>query len=747
MAVSLPASPIVEKQSFARKLPWGALLAMLLTLPALWVLARPGFFVSHDGRFHVYRIAALANAWQDGVLYPRLFPEFGFGYGQAVLNFYSPLSYYPGALLASLGLSPAAAAEITLALSFLLAALAAYGYGRYLLEDAGPDLATAAGVLAAVVYIYTPYHLADAYVRGAIPEHAAFIFPPLILWAYTAAFRKNAPWPPMLWGTLAWVGLVLTHNLTALILAPVVAVLLLVLAGWTRHWRRLFGAMGTLALAIGISAAYWLPVLLESRTVGLALGPSRGYAEHWLNAATVLRRAVSYFVNAPDTLGRIYPLSWFALALTAVVAVLLLLRWRQRRLPAAWPLILFHWGVAVFAMLMTTVVSAPVWDLLKPILGNLQYPWRFLVLEALGLLGLAAALPALLPRVRPVILIAIVAPLAMLVSLPGLTPEPLSLPAADSRLTEQMWWEDAEAGQVGATWTAEFLPLTVTEQRWALGRPLDGAVDGQPIQPTPKVTLTSLRHAGLTAQIETQTPFQLRLHQFHLPGWNATIGGQKTPTYPSGELGLVTVDVPAGAHELTVRFGATPARTAGGFISLLSLVLWLALVWWRAHDQRSLLVTSIGVAALAVALALNGLGLGQRTSTPTPVQASIEDVAVLLAAETETLPEQQAVAVTLTWLALRDAGQDYKVFVHLLGPDGAVIGQHDGDPVGGFTPVTRWRSGEIIRDLHIVPLPPDLPPGDYALRAGLYQLEPLRNLTVEPATPDGRVDIGAVEVR
>ncbi len=754
MAVSHPASHIAEKQSFGRRLPWGVIAALLLTLPALWLLARPGFFVSHDGRFHVYRIASLANAWQDGVLYPRLFPEFGFGYGQAVLNFYSPLSYYPGALFTTLGLSPAAAAEITLALSFLLAALAAYGYGHYLLEDAGPGLAQAAGVLAAVVYTYTPYHLADAYMRGAIPEHVAFIFPPLILWAYTAAFRKSnplrgarsGPWPPMLWGTLAWVGLVLTHNLTALILAPVVAVQLLVLAGWTRRWRRLLGAVGTLALAIGISAAYWLPVLLESRAVGLALGPSRGYAEHWLNAATLLRRAAAYFVNAPDTLGRIYPLSWFALALTVLVAVLLFLRWRQHRLPAAWPPILFHLGVTLFALLMTTAVSAPVWDLLKPILGNLQYPWRFLVLEALGLLGLAAALPALLPKVRPAILIAIVAPLAMFVSLPGLTPEPLSLPAASSRLTEQMWREDAEAGQVGATWTAEFLPLTVTEQRWALGRSRDGAVDGPPIQPTPKVTLSSVQHAGLTAQVETQIPFQLRLHQFHLPGWNATIDGQKTPTYPSGELGLVTVDVPAGAHEVRVRFGATSARTAGAVISLLSLALWLALVWWCARDSRSLLLAAVGVAALAVALALNGLGLGQPSSSPPPVQASIEDVAVLLAAESEMLPEQDAVEVTLIWLALRDAGQDYKVFVHLLGPDGSVIAQHDGDPVGGFTPVTRWRSGEIIRDLHIVPLPPDLPPGDYSLRAGLYQSEPLRNLSVDPPTSDGRVDIGAVTV-
>ena len=62
-------------------------LVLLLTLPALWPLLRQGFFVSDDGLFHVYRVAALADAWSHGVLYPRLFPDFGFGYGQAVLKF------------------------------------------------------------------------------------------------------------------------------------------------------------------------------------------------------------------------------------------------------------------------------------------------------------------------------------------------------------------------------------------------------------------------------------------------------------------------------------------------------------------------------------------------------------------------------------------------------------------------------------------------------------------------------------
>jgi len=85
--------------------------------------------------------------------------------------------------------------------------------------------------------------------------------------------------------------------------------------------------------------------------------------------------------------------------------------------------------------------------------------------------------------------------------------------------------------------------------------------------------------------------------------------------------------------------------------------------------------------------------------------------------------------------------------VHLVGEDGQIIAQHDGDPVGGFTPTTRWRPGEIVPDRHRLPLP-DGAKGVYRLKAGLYRLEPsLRNLTVAPPSPDGRVDLGPVMIR
>ncbi len=384
------------------RLLW-VLLVILLTLPALWPLLSGGPFVaSADGRFHVYRIAALAGAWQHGVLAPRIFPQFGFGYGQAVLNFYAPLAYWPGALLAALGVSPEVALAGVIALGFILAALAAFGFGNYLWGPWG-------GLLAALAYTYFPYHLVDPYVRGAIPEHFAFIWPPLILWAYAVAFRERGPAsrPGWLWGALAWAGLILTHNLTALIMAPVWLVYVAVLALWTRNGRGLVSAAGSFLLAVLLSAPLWLPFFAESRFVGLSLAPGEGYREHFAPLNDLVQGAFFYRYKVPQATeaGADYPLSALTVVLVVGVFGLTLWRWVTGRargksageaLPAAGPLI-FSLCLVAGAVVMSADPALPIWRAL-PLIASLQYPWRFLGLAALGLAGVAGALPALLGR-------------------------------------------------------------------------------------------------------------------------------------------------------------------------------------------------------------------------------------------------------------------------------------------------------------------------------------------------------------
>ena len=59
---------------------------------------------------------------------------------------------------------------------------------------------------------------------------------------------------------------------------------------------------------------------------------------------------------------------------------------------------------------------------------------------------------------------------------------------------------------------------------------------------------------------------------------------------------------------------------------------------------------------------------------------------------------------------------DLAIFVHLLGPDGAMVAQADGLDAAAST----IQPGDHFLQLHALPLPDPLPPGPYTLQLGLY---------------------------
>ncbi|MDM8528901.1 DUF2723 domain-containing protein [Anaerolineales bacterium HSG24] len=76
--------------------------------------------------------------------------------------------------------------------------------------------------------------------------------------------------------------------------------------------------------------------------------------------------------------------------------------------------------------------------------------------------------------------------------------------------------------------------------------------------------------------------------------------------------------------------------------------------------------------------------------------------------------------VTLHWQAIQPLTIDYSSYVHLLDEAGNGVTQHDYLPGGIIYPSHYWQLGEIIRDEHQLALQPNLPPGNYQLRAGMY---------------------------
>ena len=78
------------------------------------------------------------------------------------------------------------------------------------------------------------------------------------------------------------------------------------------------------------------------------------------------------------------------------------------------------------------------------------------------------------------------------------------------------------------------------------------------------------------------------------------------------------------------------------------------------------------------------------------------------------------VPLTLTWQAGGATTRNWKVFIHIFDSAGVKRTQNDGYPVDGQALSSSWQPNEVIVDVHSVPLPADLPAGDYTVRLGLY---------------------------
>jgi uncharacterized membrane protein len=92
--------------------------------------------------------------------------------------------------------------------------------------------------------------------------------------------------------------------------------------------------------------------------------------------------------------------------------------------------------------------------------------------------------------------------------------------------------------------------------------------------------------------------------------------------------------------------------------------------------------------------------------------------------------------LSLVWqsLAARSWDVSYTVFLHVTGPNGAIVAQQDALPgEGGLGrwPTTSWMPGEYVTDRHQVPLPSDLPAGRYNVVVGLYRLDTGARLSVQ----------------
>jgi len=722
----------------------------------------PGLPRGDDAELHIYRTAELGYSLQAGSLYPRWAPNFYHGYGYPIFNYYAPLTYYVSHVL-TLGRPELAAVGVKICsvLALVLGAVGAYLLGSLYGGKGG-------GLLGTLAFSFAPYiQLINPHVRGDLPETFALACLPWALWAWEQVWRTGRK-TAMVAAVSTTAAAFLSHNLTGLSAVALVAGLGL----WQLAMRE--GARQRFALALAVAlvfvlltAFFWLPFLWERSAIQLDVAGEGHYdfRNHFVALRELLSpiRTIDRRATAADV-----PMS--AGPQMVVVAVLGVGSWLltsrgDRGLG-------FYAATCGLLLWLITRNSLWLWEIV-PGIAYYQFPWRFLGPAAAMMIPLISQIADVATgRTRRAVL-PIAAILLLAPALPGLYPPPWTDGFGPLTLTNVLDAE-LEGRWRGTTSTNDFVPATVD----MIPGPEATVLASYSDPPVDRVNRATLPAAAVVEvlpdkpwvnrfSVRSDESFTLRLFLFHFPGWRAYIDGEEVPIEIARPEGFITLRVPAGHHDVAVRFGSTPARTLGwGLSGVGGLILVVLLLRGprlsrigpsqrlempdRESGYAVLVITAVClIVALGKVTWLDHTQLLQPESPPNRVARAHSDQQAYLSGEIDLLGHSvvpssarpgQLLEVTLYWQARRPLDATYQSFVHLVQPEGEIRTQSDHLNPGGF-PTDQWPTDRYIIDRHRLQLPDDLAAGTYLLSVGLYSLaEDGARLRVDGATCGGRAD-------
>ena len=542
------------------------LLAFLLTSP-LWQQA--GIPSTADGGYHLPRSAAVQDAFEKGVPWPRWFPESHSGRGEATFHYYSPGLYWlVGAVhWAGIGLDQALTLVVTAA--FILSGLGVYGWLRH-------TFSRKASLVSAAVYLGMPHIYSRTFLHtGDYPQLLAILIFPVVLWAFTALhFRNHAGY--WLGSVFALAGLVFSHNLQAQIGAGALLIFCLLLAAGYRKWDGLARCAAAGLVAAMISAGYWLPALGDLPLVQVfsELREQKFRGVDFLSWATLLSvqpfvwdsRAGNPLTGPHDTFG-------VAQWLSAVAGLTCALVWQRDRRQLIWCVAGVLYTVAI--LWLTTPPAFPLWES-TPGLSMIRLPYRLLPAGVLGVLPAAAAFVDVFPSRLRLFSSSIVLTATIVFPFPYLFP---TLASHSSIISVKSEGADAFLGRNPGV--AQFLPRGGMDLTTVRGN----IPEKEPVRLSWRSPHEAV--ADFSGQSE---PFLLWMH-FH-PGWSA--GNRAVLT--SSPVGLVEVtDVRSPELPLVLRWEGTVWQRRGERLSLLALLACIAgilyFIWQRRKRYQAQMST------------------------------------------------------------------------------------------------------------------------------------------------------------
>jgi len=598
------------------------LAASVLNFPCLlW-----GLQFGHDHNLHITYLHYFEQQMRAGEFYPRWISGLNFSAGSPIFFVQYPLPFFVGSALHWAFHLPATAGGEAHALGlfiFLMGFVAGLSSWLWCRTFSNPAVAT----VGAVAYMTLPYlYSCDIYFRGAIGEYSALAWLPLLL--FFAHQIGDQPRRRIAGMAFAFALVVLSHLFTAVLFTPFLIVYVLLTSPRPRIFQNLLNMSAALALGLGVSGFYFLPMNAHraffSVTNLIKVGPDvffyRDHLFPFSNTLFPTARLSLQVIGELSAIAAIGICALFALRLrrsqdskviSVTVAVILISTctaplWHRIGLSPHPELAIsrvadvrariflitfltFEGALLAYAALRQRVGALAKFFLIASVaccfletrwsewiwsqsslLWNIQFPWRLsgvLSVSAVGLFVLSLKDAWDRGSVRSQWLVG-----GVWLTIAGLSYLALDIPS-------NLMHRSTELKQKVESAYPAYARISRMPTPEELG-PNDGLATGAALSAgdgTARLITITARHLRLEANCVQACRVLLRL--VYYPFWQARESSRVSPLRASERAGLTECVLSAGVHNVDLELPIGPSEVLGNWLSLVSIMALIFLIW------------------------------------------------------------------------------------------------------------------------------------------------------------------------
>jgi len=319
------------------------------------------------------RVFEMVKSLQRGMFPVRWVFDLGYGAGYPIFNFYAPLAYYFGAIFILIGFDVLIATKIMMVTGVLLSGIFMYLFAKDIWGKIG-------GVVSALFYMYAPYHAVNIFVRGAVSEFWAYAFIPLVFYSLDKIYKKASIGFAIL-GTFSYVSIILSHNLTAMMITPVIFGHIIALSLFSfNNKKKIYLYFLVPVFGIIASVFYWLPALIEMKNTNVAsqfIGGS-DFRKNFVCLEQLWNSPWGYGGSIPGCIDGMSFILGKPQIIVIILSTLMLIWLFFKKVKGRKILLTLFTLLSFFiSTFLTLEISRPVWEFISQ-MSYLQYPWRFL---------------------------------------------------------------------------------------------------------------------------------------------------------------------------------------------------------------------------------------------------------------------------------------------------------------------------------------------------------------------------------